>query len=100
MAASAEAHRVINRPKATAERIAIAPIDLPPFCAGRLTQGERSQHRTAGGREGELGPFQRAALGLEENLPAIDHVVRAAITPSCGGFTIGQIGGIAGTCTV
>jgi hypothetical protein len=43
-----------------------APIELPPFCAGRtarLTRREQSQHRTAGGREGELGPFQRAALG-------------------------------------
>jgi hypothetical protein len=55
--------QVINRPKAKAERIAIALIDLPPFCAGRTAPAsarERSQHRTAGGREGELGPFQRA----------------------------------------
>jgi hypothetical protein len=84
VAASAEAHRVINRHKVKAERIAIAPIDLPPFCAGRtvrLTRRERSQHRTASGREGDLGPFQRAALGLEEKLPAIDDVVRAATNP-------------------
>jgi hypothetical protein len=103
VAASAEAHRLINRPKVNRERIAIAPIDLPPFSAGRtarLTRRERSQHRTAGGREGERGPFQRAALGLEEKLPANDHVVRAAVTPSCSGFTIGQIGGITNTCTI
>ena len=31
-------------------------------------------------------------------MPAIDHVVGAAITPSCNGFTIGQIGGTRGAC--
>ena len=32
--ALAEAHRVINRPKAKTERIAFAPIDQPPFFCG------------------------------------------------------------------
>jgi hypothetical protein len=100
LAASAETHRVINRPKAKAERIAIAPIDLPPFCAdctARLTRRERSQYRTARGRA-IWDRFSGRLWGLEEKLPAIDHVVRAAITPSCSGFTIGQIGGIMGAC--
>jgi hypothetical protein len=104
VAASAEAHRVINRPKAKAERIATAPIDLPPFCAGgtaRLTRRERSQHRTAWrGARASWDRFSGRLWGLEEKLPAVDHVVRAAITPSCSGFTIGQIGGIMGICTI
>ena len=39
---------------------------------GLATRRERSQHRTAGGVEGELGPFQRAALGgWKRNCPLL-----------------------------
>jgi hypothetical protein len=65
VAASAEAHRMINRPKAKTERIAIAPIDLPPFCAGRtarLTRRKRSQQRTAGAR-GRAGTVSAGGSG-------------------------------------
>jgi hypothetical protein len=63
VAASAETHRMINRPKANTERIAIAPIDLPPFLRGPFNATRTVPASHGGGREGELGPFQRAALG-------------------------------------
>ncbi len=74
VAASAEAHRVINRPKAKTKRIAIARIDLPPFCAGRtarLTRRERSQHRTAGGARASWDRFSGRLWGRKRNSPLL-----------------------------
>jgi hypothetical protein len=100
VAALAEAHRVINRPMVKTERIAIAPNRPVAVLRGpnRPPDATRTVPASHSWGESELGPFQRAALGLEEKLPAIDHVVRAAMVPSRSGFTISQIGGIMGAC--
>jgi hypothetical protein len=71
VAASAEAHRVINRPKVNRERIAIAPIDLPPFCADRTARRERSQHRTAGGARASWDRFSGRLWGWKRNCPLL-----------------------------
>jgi hypothetical protein len=71
VAASAEAYMVMNRPKAKAERIAMlqstyrhsARVALPAY---RDANGPSIAQ--PGGHEGELGPFQRAALGAAREI--------------------------------
>jgi hypothetical protein len=64
VAASAEAHRVINRPKVNRERIAIGPTcRRSAGRTARLTRRERSQHRTAKGARGRAGTVSAGGSG-------------------------------------
>src|ERR1700738_1803767 len=65
VAALAEAHKVINRPRAKTDRIVLAPFNLPSEPIGSSRTGYQ-----------------------------LIMCARATTAPTCSGFTIDQIGGI------
>jgi hypothetical protein len=90
VAAFADAHRAIKRPKAEKERIAFAPIDLPP----NALLGQRRQVARPGVGRGRAGTVSAgAACGGWRNSRSVKDVFSGSHSPNCNGLTITQIGG-------
>jgi hypothetical protein len=85
VAASAEAHKVINRPKAKTDRIVFAPFGLPTEpCTSKVSSRGLSWDPTSAGM---------SAVSVKLIMCADADTAR-----SCSGLTIDQIGGIMGPC--
>ena len=84
VAALAEAHQVINRPKTKTDRIVL------------LHSVYRSSHSSK--RSSRMAIMDPASAAISTVSVRLIMCARAVAAPSCSGFTIDQIGGIMGTC--